>query len=183
MTFKLTEPEALAWLENAARKVPADQAIVELGVYQGGSLVHLARGSAAGNRAPVFGIDPWGLEGAYPDRPQMARKYGVQNQRVTQRAVRAAGVGNLVTLRREFSWAAGARWTGPAVGLLYIDALHTEAAVLIDHAAWAGHLAPDAVVAYDDFCPRFPGVMAAVRRLHGDRITVVGSRLAVAHSG
>lgn len=177
---QLTESEALEWLESAARKVPADQAIVELGVYQGSSLARLAAGSKAGNRAPVFGIDPWGLPGAYPDRPHMVRRYGPGNQRVARRAVDASGAGDLVELVRDFSWSAGARWSGPPVGLLFVDAQHTEAAVLIDHAAWAPHLAPDAVIAYDDFCPRFPGVVAAVKRLHGDRFRLVGTRLAVA---
>src|SRR5690606_15850738 len=78
----LTEPAALDWLEKAAADVPADQAIVELGVYRGDSLVRLALGSRAGNGARVWGIDPWGLPGAYESRPAMRRKYGIDRRSV-----------------------------------------------------------------------------------------------------
>lgn len=179
----LTEPAALDWLEKAAADVPADQAIVELGVYRGDSLVRLALGSRAGKGARVWGIDPWGLPGAYATRPAMRRKYGIQNMYAAQRELERQRVTQLVTLVRDFSVAVGRRWSGPRVGLLYIDALHTEEAVLCDYDAWARHLAPGSIVAYDDYCPRFPGVMAAVERLHGNRFEIVGTRLAVARTG
>src|SRR5690606_24637600 len=152
----LTEPEALDWLEQAAREVPRDQAIVELGVYRGDSLVRLALGSRAGEGAHCWGIDPWGLPGAYATRPAMRRKYGIQNMYVAQRELERRCVTQLVTLVRDFSVSVGQRWSGPRVGLLYIDALHTEEAVLCDYEAWAPHLAPGSIVAYDDYCPRFP---------------------------
>jgi len=113
----------------------------------------------------------------------MRRKYGIQNMYTAQRELERQRVAQLVTLVRDFSVPVGQRWRGPRVGLLYIDALHTEEAVLCDYEAWAPHLAPGSIVAYDDYCLRFPGVMAAVERLHGNRFEVVGSRLAVARSG
>jgi hypothetical protein len=131
----------------------------------------------------VFGIDPYGLDGAYPGRPHMARTYGPSNQRAALRQLGQNGFTDVSTpavhIIREFSVSVGRVWSGAPVGLLFVDAVHREAEVLADHAAWAPHLAAGAVVAFDDYCPRFPGVMKAVDRLYGDRFQLVGSRLAV----
>lgn len=172
----LVEPVALDHLEELAQKVPADRCIVELGVYQGESLYRLGTGAASGSGCRVYGVDPWGLPGAYPDRPQMLTRYGHQNMFRAERKV--AHLSN-VKLIRDFSTNVGVKWGGPPVGLLFIDAVHTEEAVLLDHAAWMRHLAEDAYVCFDDHCPRFPGVIRAVERLYGDRFHVVGTRLVV----
>lgn len=177
MTNTLTEQAAVNWLSTIAATIPKDQAIVELGVYQGGSLTHLCDGAQQGNNPPVFGIDGWGITSIYRNKPQMRRRYGQQNQRIAAQAAPTA------TLIRDLSTNTGHHWDGPPVGLLYVDATHGYHAVIADYQAWQPHLAPHAVVAFDDYrSDRFPGVVKAVDQLvqdgHLEPITIIGTRLA-----
>jgi hypothetical protein len=170
---KLTEPEGLDKLSELAAQVPLDECIVELGVHQGGSLVRLAQA-----HPHVYGCDPWGLPNAYPAKPRMRILYNENNQAVAQQALDDAGV--KATLIRGFSTTEGQNWKGPKVGLLYVDAMHTERAVLADVKAWLPHLT--GWVCFDDYNRRYPGVMAAVDRLCLDIlefVELVGTRLAV----
>lgn len=177
MPETLTEPAALDWLRDAARAVPATQACVEVGVYRGGSLRCLVEGAAAGRGAAVYGVDAWGLSAAYRARPHMHKRYVPEDMAVAAETAPGA------TLIRSLSVDAAHAWSGPPIGLLYIDGEHTRQAVLADFAAWRVHLAVDAEVAFDDHCERFPGVVEAVRELVADGSVVwdavVGSRLAV----
>lgn len=173
----LTEQVACDWLERAALGIPRSLAIVEVGVYRGGSLKYLAAGALDGNEAPVFGIDPWGSPGAYPDRPHMLNRYVPEDAKIAAEAAPTA------TLIRGFSITEAERWSHGPIGLLYIDAVHRERDVLEDFLAWEPHLAPDAVVAFDDHDERFDGVRRAVARLVSEGriapITLIGNRLAV----
>jgi predicted O-methyltransferase YrrM len=179
----MTEPEALVevegrkWLRRAAAAVPFDRAIVEVGVFQGSSLLELARGSAEGLGARVYGIDPWAMEGSYPGRPHMLSRYGPKNQRIAAAALKREGL--QAELIRDFGGEVARGWDGPPVGLLFIDAIHRQKEVTEDFLAWKPRLAPGAVVAFDDYCERFSGVIRAVDKLFGkDRVHLAGSRLA-----
>src|SRR5690606_17962121 len=75
-------------------------------------------------------------------------------------------------------------WTGPRIGLIYIDGDHSFEGAVDDFEAWRPHLAADAVIAFDDYgAPSLPGVKQAVDYLVAEgRITepeVVGGRLAI----
>lgn len=173
---QLTEPDGLAKLAELARQTSA--AIVEIGVHQGGSLVELAK-----HGGQVYGIDPWGMTGAYQTRPRMRRVYHPGNMAVAKRVLDEAGVE--AELIRGFSVEVAKTWTEP-VGLLYIDAVHTEAAVLADFRAWQPHLVPGAWVCFDDHNARYPGVLTAVTMLCKtdlDWIELAGTRLAVTRYG
>ena len=142
-------------LEDLASKVSSDLAIVEIGVFQGRSLAFLAMGSQSGNLAPVFGVDPWNL-------PRKSKpKYSSDE---TYRAARKVFKGvSHVTLVRDFSVEAAAKYHGPPVGLLHVDADHTEFGVRSDFRAWQRHLAPGAIVCFDDYHEGdFPGVVTGV---------------------
>jgi cephalosporin hydroxylase len=175
----LTEPTACEWLFDAAAEVPDHRAIVELGVWRGGSLAYLETGAAQGCGASVYGVDPWGLDGAYTDRPHLLRRYRTEDMAVAAKAAPTA------TLVRGFSTEVAATWDGPKVGLLYVDAVHHEQDVLADFRAWQPHLVPGAIIALDDYCERFDGVRRAVAQLaeegHLAPIQLVGSRLATTH--
>jgi len=178
----LTEQAACRWLRKTAKAVPRNLSIVEIGVYRGGSLKHLVNGSLAGNEAPVFGIDPWGSPGAYPNRPHMLERYVPGDQEIAQRTAPGA------TLIRGFSVTEASRWYHQPIGLLYIDAVHRERDVLEDFFAWQPHLAAGAVVAFDDHDERFDGVRRAVAQLvragHIAPVRLIGSRLATStHRG
>lgn len=170
--------QALDELAKLARRVPPGQSIVEIGVYRGGSLRTIAKAAAVG--VPVYGVDTWGIEGAYESGSENAEKYGSENLSIARKAV--AGLEH-VTLVRNFSTEAAWHYTGPAVGLLYVDGEHTRDAVLADFHAWRPYLAPDATIVFDDYRPTHPGVVDAVddliRKCLLDYATLAAGRLAI----
>lgn len=177
----LTQRAALVWLKQEAAHVPADQAIVELGVYRGGSLKALCDGAEEGNNAPVYGVDSWGSRpGIYRGRPHMLSRYVPTDMQAA-----AEYTGGRAQLIHATTVEAARDYDGPTVGLLYIDAEHTQPSVLADFHAWRPHLASSAVVAFDDHEPGKigRGVMRAVSQLvtqaHLVAPVLVGDRLAV----
>lgn len=157
----LTTLEACGVLKTLASNVPADQCIVEIGVFRGRSLLALAEGSAAGNDVPVLGVDPWTL-----DRPSKDKYKSEETFTYVRKAVHASPCGNRITLRRDYGMRVAADWGDrPKVGLLYIDADHRRQPVLDDVKSWAPHLPPGAIIAFDDHHSDFPGVVQAVSEL------------------
>src|SRR5690606_41405407 len=60
-----------------------------------------------------------------------------------------AGLDNL-SLIRAFSADAARAYDGPKIGLWYLDAEHTYAAVLADFDAWVPHFGKGCMVAFED---------------------------------
>lgn len=147
--------EALDALADLASKVAKSKAIVEIGVYRGGSLRTIARAA----RCRVYGVDAWGLPGVYPPGTENPDKYGVENKAIAERAV--ADLDN-VTLIHNYSADAAATYDGPPIGMLYIDSVHTRDAVLADWHAWSQHLAPRAIVCFDDYDAKHPDLVAGI---------------------
>jgi hypothetical protein len=166
-------------LRDLAAAVPADLAIVELGSFKGMSTAHLATGARDGHGAHVWAVDPWDLPG------NVYGKHGYSAPIVRdefERQLRAMRLWSRITPLRAFSVDAATDWTGPAIGLLYIDADHAEAAVRADVHAWTPHLAAGHTLAFDDLdTPRNPGVRVVVEELEqaGYTLTVAAERLAV----
>lgn len=161
-------------LIRLAEDVPTDEAVVELGVFQGGSLIYMASG-----HPDVYGIDPWGLDGPHLSNELTTRWYGgkqgLQNMLATERLLAKHGLS--ATLIRGFSTEVAETWDKP-VGLLHIDAHHTYIDVMADFAAWQPHLASGATVVFDDYFDRFPGVMQAVDELC-DTVLTRGERFGI----
>ncbi len=167
----LTEPEVQQFLEDAAFLVPRDRAIVEVGVFQGSTLTALGRGAKAGFGAHVYGVDVWGIRGA-----QTSARYGDQCLPIVLRSLANHGLYD-VSLVRDLSVKVADRWYGPKIGLLFIDGDHREVAVRADWEAWQPHLAPDALVVFDDYWPgRFDGVVRAVDEFFPSGVTHCGPR-------
>jgi hypothetical protein len=166
-------------LRALAAAVPADQAIVELGSFKGMSTAYLATGARDGHGAPVFAVDPWDL----PGNPYGKHGYSAPIVREEfERQLRGLRLWSRVTPLRAFSTQAAAEWDGPKVGLLFVDADHSEKAVRADIAAWQPHLAVGHVIACDDLdTPRNPGVRVVVEELvaAGYQLEVRAERLAV----
>lgn len=174
--------DALDELARLAATVPPDHAIVEIGVFRGGSL----RTMAENTTAPVYGIDAWGMDELYKgDSGESGRKYN--GDRDMQTAQKLVGHLDNVTLIRDYSTSAAADYHGPPIALLYIDAEHTYDAALADYRAWKHHLATEAVIAFDDYTETFPGVKRAVDEIiatdnlapleiHGGRLAVTRKR-------
>ena len=159
-----------AILEALAREVPADEAIVELGTFEGASALALGRGARAGKGAHVWTVDPHDLAGYRTTTgagrpPRRPINFSDPIHRIRARgALKDAGLlDEHVTMVRAFSTDAAAVWHGPKVGLLYVDGDHREGAVRRDFAAWEPHLATDAIVLFDDYdAEKFPGVVTNV---------------------
>lgn len=149
----LTDQPTRDLLARLAAEVPANECIVELGVFRGGSLAVLANAATA----PVFGVDKFGRAGtpAYyrSDSPWIGwwerfagRKHSWTDDR---KAAEAAAPGATIIVADTAK--TGVSWDGPAVGLLYIDADHSYEGVSADWEAWSPHLAPGAAVVFDDY--------------------------------
>lgn len=168
-------------LADFAIGVPADQAIVEIGVYQGRTALLMAWGASQGNGAHVWAIDPWEKTGNVYDPPftdEGTRRWAEYN-------VQATGYSDRVTLIHDFSQNVSDTWTAATpVGLLFVDGDHTKEGAKRDIFGWAPHLAPGATIAVDDYHhPDWPGVAEAVDELVAEGVLepvqVFHDRLAV----
>lgn len=160
---------SLRTLYRLAARVPADEAIVELGTFRGASAAWLAAGAQAGLGAHVWTIDPHDLPG---HRTTTGRNPGTISyedpdiRRDAQRQITESGYGDHVTMIRGFSVEEGGRWSGPPVGLLFIDGDHRQHAARLDFRSWQPHLSKFAAVCFDDYDEKsHPGVPAAVAEL------------------
>lgn len=163
----LVERAACERLRGLAGQVPSDEAIVELGAYRGRATGWLLLGASEGGGAHVTSVDPWGLR---------ADAYSPWSPYYTDPAAEEAFIAHLSrigahpgvhTRVRGFAAAAGRTWPGPKVGLLWHDAEHTAGAVEEDLAAWAPHLAKDAVVVLHDAADPRHGVVEGAARVLG----------------
>jgi predicted O-methyltransferase YrrM len=157
-----TPEDVMVALADLASQVPADQEIVELGVFQGRTALQLAWGAAQGNGAHVTAIDPWDLPGNVYDPPFTDE----ESRRWAFHWVSSLGYADKIELAQAFSQDAAGRYTGRPVGLLYVDGDHTKEGARRDIEMWAVHLAPGARIAVDDYGhPDWPGVGQAVDEL------------------
>lgn len=131
-------------LYELAKQVPGDRCIVEVGSYRGRSTVALARGSLDGSRAPVFAVDPH-----EEFRGIFGGEFGPSDRGAFFQAMLSTSSYHIVHLINLSSEIVTPGWNR-IVGFLWIDGDHREGAVRRDWNCWRSHLAPDAVVAFDD---------------------------------
>jgi len=158
-------------LADFATGVPADQEIVELGVFQGRTALILAWGAKQGYGAHVTGIDAWDLEGNTYGPPFNE----ADSERWAQYRIQELGYADRITLVKNFASDAAAIWGDPEkwligrvkpIGLLFVDDDHSYAGARRAVEDWAPHLAPGAIIAIDDYGhPDWPGVEMAVTDL------------------
>jgi hypothetical protein len=143
-------------LARYSARVPAGEAIVELGSYKGMSTCYLA--GATTNQ--VYAVDAWDLAGNITGRFGFARP-----DTYAAFLTNTADYPN-VTPVKAFSVRAAQRWRNGPVGLLYGDADHKERSVWEDVNTWYPHLTAEAPVVLDDWgTERNPGVERAANRL------------------
>jgi predicted O-methyltransferase YrrM len=167
-------------LADFAAGVPADQEIVELGVFQGRTALIMAWGARQGNGAHVTAVDPWNLEGNVYDPPFT----DADSKAWAEYRIRELGYAERIELVQAFSHEIAGDWSGKPVGLLFVDGDHTKEGARLDIEAWAPHLAPGATIAVDDYHhPDWPGVAEAVDELVEEGVlapvTIYHERLAV----
>lgn len=131
-------------LYRLARACPAGSVIVEIGSYQGKSTIWLGKGSAAGNRCPVYAIDPH-TGGA----PEERRGPEVWTFDTFNANIRAARLEDLVKPIRAMSHEAIGSFD-PPIGLIFIDGMHRYSAVVRDCREWLPRLIEGGVAALHD---------------------------------
>lgn len=166
-------------LEELAAKVPATQAIVEIGSYKGQSTCHLAAGAILGAKAHVYAVDPWDLPGNVNGRFGFA-----EPETKVAFLEQIKPWEEFITPIHAFSVDAARTWRGPPISLLFIDGDHSRSAVTEDFYAWKPHLAPGATVVFDDWgTKRNPGVRQSVNSMsvvnHIVRVHIRAGRLAI----
>lgn len=141
-------------LRDEAAKVPADQAIVELGAFKGRSTGWLALGADRGNGARLFSVDPWeqgSIPDGYRDHAASVAEYTLDETRQAYEAhLDRTGIRPLVTTIQASAVGAAKSYDGPPVALLWHDALHDAKNVSADLRAWMPHMADTAVIVLHD---------------------------------
>jgi predicted O-methyltransferase YrrM len=149
----LSREQAIA-LADAARAVPGDASIVEIGSHHGRSTVVLAREKPASAR--LTAVDPF-------DDPRWG---GGEGALVAFRAnLRAARLEGDVDVYRGTSREAAETWHGSPVGLLYVDGAHDRASVLTDLEQWEPFVRDGGFVCVHDAFSS-PGVTTALLQRH-----------------
>lgn len=143
-----------AVLAELAASVPVGQAIVEVGAHRGLSSCWLAYGSAQGNAAHVYSIDPWPLAGIVVESEDVpwAEEGAMERWRANIASIGASDLATPIQGRGEDV----ARTWGGEVGLWFHDADHSYLAVKRDYRAWRRHLASGCWVAVHDYWGAVP---------------------------
>jgi hypothetical protein len=147
-------------LYDLACQVPAEGTIVELGSWMGRSTILLAAGSLSKPRATVYAVDLFANVGVTSNlyQPFLDAEDPDYLPRFEEN-IRGAGVDSIVVPIRGETTEAAARWDGPPIDLLFIDADHSFEGVRRDFLAWAPHCRVGARCAFHDyFSMTSPGV-------------------------
>jgi predicted O-methyltransferase YrrM len=118
--------------------------IVEVGSYRGRSAVALGRGSLDGHKAPVYAIEPH-----EEFTGELGGKFGPPDRAAFYTAMLATSCYHTVRLVNLSSEVVAPGWK-QKIGLLFIDGDHSYTGVKRDFDCWSPHLAPDALIAFDD---------------------------------
>ena len=144
-----------AWLFHAARSLPRDANIVEIGSFKGRSTCCLALG-CRGSRRRVFGID------TFDGGPDLPRTSSLADLRCN---LERCGVSAYVEPIVERSVAVARTWRKP-IHLLFIDGSHSYEDVLADFLGFFPYVVSGGIVALHDvrdviYPQSWPGVARA----------------------
>jgi predicted O-methyltransferase YrrM len=145
-------------LYDAAGRVAAGQAVVEVGSHRGKSTILLASGLRDG--ATMTAVDPF-------DDPRWGG--GPESLAVFEANLASAGVTDRVALYRGLSGDAARDWSGPPVALAWIDGAHDRASVLVDIDGWDRHLVQGGSMLLHDAFSAVGTTRAVLRRLWWSR--------------
>lgn len=143
----LITPDVGEYLYEAARHVPEDQFIVEIGAWKGKSTCYLSAGRRDGHGGIVVSVDPWSK-----DVNEWSRYHPSAELKEWRAQVSAMGFDDVAVPRRGKSTDVAEKWhEDDRIGLLYIDGDHSEEAVIEDFTQWSEFLVPNALVIFDDY--------------------------------
>jgi predicted O-methyltransferase YrrM len=153
----LTEPQGRLLFSEAGR-VGDGEAVVEVGSHHGKSTILLALGLREG--ATMTAIDPF-------DDPRWGG--GPEALQSFRRNLDRAGVADRVALYRGLSADAARSWTGPQVGLAWLDGAHDLKSVLDDIDGWCPRIATGGRLLVHDAFSAIGTTRAVLRRLWWSR--------------
>jgi hypothetical protein len=121
----------------------------------------------AGSRAAVYAVDFFAVSGDAGHDYSRYLDFGTHEYlSMFLKNIRDSGISSIVTAIMSSTVEAAETWTGPSVGLLFIDADHSYHAVLSDFLAWMGHCSLAARIIFHDYAwTPYPGVSRFVDRL------------------
>lgn len=157
----LTEKEG-ALLYGLANECTGKGVIVEIGSWQGKSALFLGAGSQAGNKVPVYAIDPHtGLTG-------LAGFERLPTFPIFQNTIKKAGLDSIVKPLVMTSAEAAVTFNTP-IELLFIDGDHALQMVSLDYTLWFPRLINGGIIAFHDTCSSpeilaWPGPVACVKK-------------------
>jgi len=143
-------------LFRLAAQADGSGCIVEVGSFRGRSTTALAQGARS---SPVFAIEPH-----EPFTGELGGKFGPQDRAAFFRTMLKSKGYERVRLVNLSSAIVTPGWCQP-VALLWIDGDHSHEGVRNDWNAWKPHLAPRAVVAFDDSTDETLGPYGLIREL------------------
>jgi len=132
-------PDEGAWLFKAARLLPPDANIVEIGSYKGRSTCCLALG-CRGTRRHVFAID------SFDGGPNLPKANSLPQ---FQENLNRIGVAEFVTPIVSLSADAANAWSQP-IHFLFVDGSHLYEDVMSDFRSFFPHVVTGGVVAFHD---------------------------------
>ncbi len=147
----LSEEEA-RFLGMVAATAPSRGSIVEIGSFKGKSTVMLARVTQKYNLGRVAAIDPHNFNDPYFEE----YRKGATTFDDFSRNVEAAGVADVVDVRRAFSEEVAKDWKDP-IRFLWIDGDHSYPGAKLDFDGFFPHLSPGGIVAFHDALHEYPG--------------------------
>lgn len=137
---------------------------VDLGTHHGRSAAVLSLACARCHTVDCYDALP---EGTFADTldPSRYESWRGANTLPATQAL-AKRLGNM-TCEQSLTADAGRNWSGGPVDVLFVDADHSEEAVLADVRAWAPHLRTGSRIVFHDDNDLHPGVQSAIRILMG----------------
>jgi len=135
------------FLYTKARQCSGKGVIVEIGSWKGKSTVWLGSGSLAGNRVPVYAVDPHNCW--YSEDGGLGRGKELTTLREFEENMKRTGVSGVVRPIVATSEEAIKNWKDP-IELLLIDGDHSYDAVKKDIDLWLPYVIDGGIIAFDD---------------------------------
>jgi predicted O-methyltransferase YrrM len=156
-------PSEGKWLFDAARSLPKDATIVEIGSFKGRSTCCLAFGCRGTNKR-VFAVD------TFDGGPDLQRHDSFREFCLN---IKRCQLSEYVEPVRGISWEIAKTWNKP-IHLLFIDGSHIYEDVLADFASFLAHVVPGSIIAFHDVHENHPGVLKAWHKTFKHQLTDIG---------
>jgi hypothetical protein len=137
---------------DIARALPDGAEIVEVGSWQGQSIIWLCqRLQDLGKRVTVHCVDTWRGEQNQPSHLAIVEAHGGSMLDVFLRNIEAAGVADMIRIHVGDSAESAAEFRDGTLDFVFIDAAHDYDSVVKDLAAWYPKMKPGGIWAGHDY--------------------------------